>query len=215
MYQCEATSIEGFVQQLANLVAKGYRFYTSADVPEHKLPSAVDAKLIAHYQLDLSKWARSRRRKAGRASVAYLRFGRTFVIISTEGGHRFRDENHHALDIRRVPFRFHGYSVGSGKGSDGRFHASVSIHPDVFNELLAYFQGKALHRTAETLSRELRALRFSPFARVRRQYLRLLREVNLLRRVAGFELVPLSAIRLRRASVKVFFDATSEQREAA
>jgi hypothetical protein len=214
VYQCEATSIEGFVQQLANLVAKGYRFYVTAEVPEHKLPRAVDSKLIGLYKLDLTKWARYRRRKAGGASVAYLRYGRTFVLISTEGAHRFRDENPAALDIRREPIRFHGYSIGSGKGTDGRFHASVKIHADAFAELLAYFQGLALHRAAETLSREFQSLKFSPFARVRRQYLKLLREVNLLRTVAGFELVPLSALRLRRVPVKVYADPLEEKRAA-
>lgn len=54
----------------------------------------------------------------------------------------------------------------------------MKIHSDAFSEILAYFQGVALHRSVETLTLELRSLRFSPFARVRRQYLKLLREVK-------------------------------------
>jgi hypothetical protein len=212
MYRCEAVSVEGFVQQLANLVAKGYRYYIMAEIPARKDVAAVDAKLIHFYKLDLTKSARYRRKLAGRANVAYLRHGRTFVLICTEGLHRFHDENAHSLDIRREPIRFHGYSIGSGKGSDGRFHASVSIHADAFADLLALFKGLAVHRSAETLTREFQLIRFSPFARVRRQYLRLLREVNDIRRAAGFQPVPLSALKLRRIPVKVFavgeFDAS-------
>ena len=192
------------MQQLANLVAKGYRYYILADVPLRKDLAAVDAKLTHVYKLGLSKSARYRRKLAGRANVAYLRYGRVFVLIATEGAHRFIDENPQALDVRREPIRFHGYSIGSGKGSDGRFHASVMIHADAFAELLAFFKGLAVHRSVETLTREFQAIRFTPFARVRRQYLRLLREVNLLRTIAGFELVPLSALKLRRVPVKVF-----------
>jgi hypothetical protein len=206
MYQCEATSIEGFVQQLANLVAKGYRYYVMAEVPERKTVESIDAKLISLYRLDLKKSARYRRKLAGGANVAYLRFRRTFVLIATEGIHRFKNENPHALDIRREPILFHGYSVGSGKGSDGRFHASVMIHADAFSDLLALFKGLAVHRSAEALTQEFQSIRFSPFARVRRQYLRLLREVNELRKTAGFQPVPLSALNLRRMPVKVYAD---------
>jgi hypothetical protein len=167
---------------------------------------SVDSKLIHVYKLDLTKSARYRRKLAGRANVAYLRYDRTFVLMCTEGIHRFHEENPHALDIRREPIRFHGYSIGSGKGGDGRFHASVMIHADTFTELLALFRGLAVHRSVEKLTREFQSIRFSPFARVRRQYLRLLREVNDLRRAAGFQSVPISALKLRRQVVKVFSD---------
>lgn len=207
MYRCEAISVEGFVQQLANLVAKGYRYYITAEIPARKDVAAVDAKLINFYKLDLTKSARYRRKLAGRANVAYLRHGRKFVLICTDGLHRFHDENAHALDIRREPIRFHGYSIGSGKGSDGRFHASVMIHADAFAELLAMFKGLAVHRSVERLTHEFQSIRFSPFARVRRQYLRLLREVNEARKTAGFELVPLSSLKLRRLPVKVFTES--------
>jgi len=209
MYKCDATTVEGFVQQLANLVAKGYRYYVLASIPARKELAAVDAKLINLYKLDLTKSARYRRKLAGRANVAYLRYGQTFVLIGTEGLHRFYDENSHALDVRREPIRFHGYSIGSGKGGDGRFHASVMIHADAFTELLALFTGFAVHRSAETLVREFQSIQFSPFARIRRQYLRLLREVNELRHAAGFEPVPTSALRLRRLPVKVFRSESS------
>jgi hypothetical protein len=215
MYRCEATSIEGFVQQLANLVAKGYRFYVLAEVPERKTVASIDAKLIDLYKLDLTKSARFRRKQAGGANVAYLRYGRTFVLIATEGFHRVKIDNPNALDIRREPILFHGYSIGSGKGSDGRFHACVMIHADAFADLLAMFKGLAVHRSAEKLTREFQSIPYSPFARVRRQFLRLLREVNELRQTAGFQKLPYSVLKLRRVPVKVFRNENYEEKKAA
>ena len=66
-----------------------------------------------------------------------------------------------------------------------------------------------MHRSADNLAQEFQAIHFTPYARVRRQLLRLLREVNELRRAAGFEAVPMSALLLRRMPVKVFSDAAS------
>ena len=51
-YRCEATSVAGFVQQLAvAYVGRGYFFYIVGEIPERKDPHAVDEKLIAKYGL--------------------------------------------------------------------------------------------------------------------------------------------------------------------
>jgi hypothetical protein len=210
-YRCEAQSVEGFVQQLAaNLVNKGYRFYFAGRIPDKKNPAAVDAKLIEHYGLGLSKFQRARRKKNGHASVAYLRHGRLYVLLATAGHHKIFSE-HAMRDVRREPLVCHGYSIGCGKGSDGKHHASVKIEAGAFDELLAYFTGIAAHRSAETLAAELQRIRFEPYARVRRQLLRLLREVNTRRLAAGFDLVPFTALRLRRVVVKVFGEAVGDR----
>ena len=61
MYRCVATSIEGFVQQLAvGYVTHGYWFYVSGWIPEGKDPLKTDAKLIERYGIDVSKWTRCR-----------------------------------------------------------------------------------------------------------------------------------------------------------
>ncbi|HET7057990.1 MAG TPA: hypothetical protein VFI05_04615, partial [Nitrospiraceae bacterium] len=65
-YRCEAASIEGFVQHLAcNLVNKGYWFFVTGHIPARKDPAVVDRKLIDLYGLELSKWARARRKARG------------------------------------------------------------------------------------------------------------------------------------------------------
>ena len=49
-YRVEATTVEGFVQQLAvAYVQRGYVFYVTGDRPGRKDPAAVDAKLLAKY----------------------------------------------------------------------------------------------------------------------------------------------------------------------
>lgn len=203
-YRCEAASVNGFVQQLAcNLVNKGYWFYVVGEVPPKKDPAAVDAKLIAMYNLDQSKWARARRKAKGLANVAYLRYGRFFLLLATAGEHILYEREMAVRDIRRQPIRFHGYSIGCGRGSDGRYHASVRIDPDTFNEVRAYLLGLAAHRSPKHLEHHLEdVFPFMPYARVRRQILRLVREANEIRRKAGFQSV--SAPNLRRKIVRPF-----------
>ena len=213
MYRCEALSAEAFVQQLAcNLVNHGYWFYTVGLVPPGKDLQAVDRKLIEGYGLELSKWQRARRKANGHAKLSYLRHERFFVLLATAGEHIFYRREGRVRDIRREPIVFDGYSIGCSKGSDGRYHASVKIHADTFNERRAYLLGLALHRSADNLARELESVRFTPYARVRRQLLRLLREVNDTRREAGFAAVSMSALRLRRVPVKVFDDLNTQSK---
>lgn len=205
MYRCEATSVVGFVQQLAcNLVNHGYWFYTVGTIPPGKEPRTIDGKLIDGYGLELSKWQRARRKANGHAKLSYLRHDRFFILIATEGEHVFYRREGKVRDVRREPIVFNGYSIGCSKGSDGRYHASVKIATDRFNDTRAYLLGLALHRSTGAMASEFSKLTFEPYARVRRQLLRLLREVNEARASSGFEAVPLSAIRLRRYPVKVF-----------
>ena len=204
MYRCVAQSVEGFVQQLAvAYVSRGYWFYVTGRVPDKKNPALIDAKLIDRYGIRASKWQRARRKRAGVANLQYLRHGRFFVILATHGTqHFFQDEPFR--DIREDPIAFHGYSIGCAKGVDGRWHASVRIHADVYRSLRDYFLDLAAHRTAESLARELQNVPFAPFARVRRQMLNVLRAVNRQRRTAGLEPVPVTAIRTRRTPVQPF-----------
>ncbi len=70
MYRCEATTVGGFVQQLAvAYVQHGYWFYVTGQVPERKCPLAVDAKLLDRYEIAISKGARARRKRAGGAQL--------------------------------------------------------------------------------------------------------------------------------------------------
>ena len=209
MYRSTATSIEGFVQQLAvGYITHGYWFYVTGTIPEHKEPSTVDAKLIARYGIARSKWTRCRRKRAGLANVQYLRHGRFFILIATSGEHPFfAAEAARLRDVREYPVQFHGYSIGCRLGRDGRrYHASVRIGRAAYRALKAQFEHAATRRSTEELRRELRTLPFSPFAPVRRQFCALLRAINGHRKTAGLELLSWDALRLRRRSIKPFGD---------
>lgn len=131
MYRCEATSVEGFIQQLAvGYIARGYWFYVACRIPAGKDPRLVDAKLIERYGLDLSRWSRARRRRQGEAAVQYLRYRRFFVLIATPGRHVFFEREPDFRDIRERPTSFAGYSIGCRPGHDGRLHASVRLADD-------------------------------------------------------------------------------------
>ena len=207
VYRCVATSVAGFVQQLAvAYVANGYWFYVTGRVPDHKDPATVDAKIIRQYGIAISKWTRTRRKRAGQANVQYLRYDRFFVIMATHGQHPFfAAEGKRIRDIRRKPLHLVGYAIGCRKGRDGRrWHPSVRLERGVFRALKARFTQIAVHRSVEDLCRELRALDFEPYAPVRDQLRGLLRAVNHRRKTAGLELLPHTTLRLRRRPVKPF-----------
>lgn len=201
LYQCEALTVEGFIQQLAvSYVSNGYFFYVMGSVPEGKDPRRVDAKLIDRYGVGVSKWSRARRKRAGAANIQYLRHGRLFVLLATHGEHTFFAEEGAAVrDVRRVPLKAFGYAV-----SYKARHVHVRIERDEMKRLVAHFLELAKHRKAETVSAELSNLPFEPYAPVRRQLLQVLRAVNRARRAMGYELVPLDALRFRRRIVRPF-----------
>jgi hypothetical protein len=209
MYRCEAASIEGFIQQLAvSYVGQGYWFYVSGVVPDRKNPRAVDAKLMTRYGVDISKWARARRKVGGLANVHYIRHDRFWVLLATKGSHRFFSDEPNFKDIREKPLKFEGYSISYKHGADGKWHPSIRLHPDRYRELKAYFLDLATHRSAERLAIEFQSLRLVPYAPVRRQLLDILRAVNRCRCVAGFEPLPTSMLRLRKWVIRPFADST-------
>ena len=205
MYRCEATSIEGFVQQLAvSYVGNGYWFYVAGSVPEGKDPSSVDAKLIERYGIDISKWTRARRKKLGLASVQYLRFARFFVLLATGGEHPFFAEEAGIRDVRRFPIRFAGYSVSFRKGRDEKWHPSVRIDAVEYRFLKREFLGISLTAPLETLIGRFQRLKFASYAPVRNQYYELWRAINKRRRSGALELLPEYVIPKSRPIVSPF-----------
>lgn len=207
MYPCVCSSVAGFIQQLSvSYVSNGYVFYVTGVVPEAKDPARVDAKLIDLYGIDISKWSRARRKKAGIANVQYLRLDRLFVILATHGAHEFFEhEGDRVRDLRRVPLKAFGYAVTQKKG-----HAHVRIEREEFKRLQAYFLNRALHRRGEEIGRELTSLRFEPYAPVRRQLLQLVRCLNGVRRLRGFDAIPFDVLRGRRRIVRPFGQSPSD-----
>ncbi len=206
-YRCVATSVAGFVQQLAVCyVGRGYYFYVQGGIPAQKDPAAIDRKLVERYGIAVSKWTRCRRRKRGHASVQYLRHGEFFVLLATHGEHPFfGSEGTLVRDIRRHPLRFMGYAIGCRPArGGGPLHASVRIERGEFAALKAHLGRMAVHRSVDDLCRILGSLHYEPYAPVRDQLRILVRSINRRRKAAGLEPVPSGTLRQRRKPVRPF-----------
>jgi fucose permease len=70
--------------------------------------------------------------------------------------------------------------------------------------LKAYFLDLAVRRKAGTLEQMIAGLPFEPYAPVRRQLLNLVRAMNKARKVAGFESLSFSCVRMKRCIVRPF-----------
>jgi hypothetical protein len=204
-YRCDVPTIEGFVQQLAvSYVAHGYWFYVTGLVPDGTDPAYIDDLLISKYQIDVSKFVRARRKAAGLANIQYLRHRSFYVLLATAGEHRYYlsreagGEGTWIRDIQRVPLKFASYAISYAHG-----HVSVRIERETYQDLKAYFAGRALW-AREKLAAELHSLLFEPYVPIRKQFFGLLGEVNRRRTAAGFEPVPASCLRLRRRPIKPF-----------
>lgn len=214
IYRCEATTIAGFIQQLAvQYIASGYYFYVTGIVPARKDPSGVDSKLISKYGIAVSKWTRSRRKAAGLANVHYLRHGRFWVLVATRGkGHAFFTEERTSMkDVREEPIKFGSYAVSARWWEKrGRWVAHVGIERGFYKELKAHLVGLALRRSSSQLERDFLGMPFEPYAPVRRQVVTIWKAVNARRRVAGLPLLSKDCLRLRRRILRPFEEVNRE-----
>ena len=206
MYRCVATSIEGFVQQVAcSYLVNGYVFYVRGVVPEGKESETVDAKLIEKYAVDRSKWGRSVDVQNGVARMQYIRHERTFLLMATHGTHRFfENEGDSVRDARKVPIKYAGYSISYRKGQDAKYHPHVRIERSQLAMLKQHFRQLAIRPPTERIARELSALPFEPYAPIRRQLLELLRAVNKVRKQQAYPEIPHKVLRFRRRIVQPF-----------
>ena len=160
-------------------------FLSPESFRSERIQNRTDQTIIDKYSIDISKWARARRKRIGLANVHYLRFERFFVIIATKGEHRFFESESGIRDVRRDSITFRGYSIGYKRDVRGVFHPSVRIHPNAYRDLKGYFEERSAKASAEDLSREFERVRFEPYAPVRTQLMCILRSVNFLRAQAG------------------------------
>jgi len=218
-YRAEATSVEGFVQQIACCYLRhGYWFYVSGWIPQGKDPKAVDDKLIAKYGIAVSESTRARRKQAGKANLQYIRHERFFVILATKGEHQFFEEEGNLIrDIRRVPLKFAGYSISYRRGGrtreglpDSKWHAHVEIDRRQLLDMKAWLVEHAMHSSTAAVAKALYTLPVESYAPVRRQLLILLRQVNESRRHSGQAPVPVEVLPLRRKVVRPFANRSSE-----
>jgi len=212
MYRCSTTSVAGFIQQLAVCyVGRGYWFYVTGQIPEHKDPSAVYRKLIAHYGIDLSKYQRHRRKREHKANLQYIRYQHFFALLATPGQHPFFDEEKTVIrDIRKSPLLFAGHAISYKQN-----HPHVRIAKDAYQELRAYLLNIACHASHETMEKILITAPYEVYAPVRKQLLSIAEAVNQARKKA--RLAPITIERIRHKKRRVFqsFAVPSEKTQTA
>jgi hypothetical protein len=208
-YSCEAVSVEGFIQQLAvGYLKNHYRYYVMGFLRSAKDPREIDRKLIETYRIDIDKWERHRRKRAGLANLQYLRHERTFLLLATgpERTHPFFEREVEIRDAHEVPIKYAGYEISY---RDGRVW--VRIERMIYNRLKAYFAEVATKRSVVDLVKEFRELPFEPYRPVRYQLFRILDEVNRIRKRAGNRgMVPQTAIRQKRRICRPFESLPAE-----
>lgn len=204
MYRCEATSVTGFIQQLACVYLRsGYVRAACGILPEGKDAASFDRKQIERYELDeTTARMRWQRRRAGLARVQYLRHDRVFAILATDGEHDLfeREEGRIARDLRKRPLLAFGYSLRMGSG-----HVQVRIADIEYHA----FAAEVLHlarreRTPDKIAGLFRRLPYESYAPIRGQLFGLLATVNRERTRAGVALVPADAVRKHRRIVRPF-----------
>lgn len=200
-YRCEATSVDGFIQQLAvQYVTHGYFYFVTGRVPPGKDPERVDRKLLERYGIERSKWSRARRKQGGGANLHYLRHGDFFVLVATEGAHQFFEaERTQVRDLRKTWLKAFHYEVGYRNG-----HALVRIERGEYRRLKAHFLELSVHRSASDLAEKVFRLPYAPYQPVYRQIRRMVWELNRRRKAAGYEPVRLSCVRKLRKVVRPF-----------
>ena len=231
MYPHRFTNIHEFVQRVAlDIVQYGYWFYVTGTVPDGRDPAEVDAKLLAKYDIDVSKWTRARRKKKGQANIHYVRHQNFFVMLASKGAHQWfaeeewgsdelrRLHGRRIQDVRHKPITHGGYTISYKDCSGtGRGHVAVRIHPDEYRALKDYMLELSCRRSVAKLSEEFRFFPFEPYAGVRQQRWNILRAVNGKRRQAGFEPIDPVVLRKKRRIFKLAkpINAGLEVEEAA
>lgn len=205
MYRCVATTVEGFIQQVAvSYVLQGYFYYVLGEVPKGKEAEELDSKIRSRYALDVSKWVRARRRRRGQASIQYLRYRRAFVLLATDAADEPYKLEGACQDIREAPLRLFGYEIGCYQRGSGRWHPSVRVERASWRRIVRWFRRRAVSCAAGRLESWINRLPFAPFAPVRGQVLSLLVAINRKRKRASLPLLCGACVRRMRKPVKVF-----------
>ena len=220
-YRCEATSLQGFIKQLAVTYVGRSRcfFYVTGSVSPRLSPAEHDRRLIDKYSVDISRFTRSRRKRAGIAPVHYLRYGSFWVLLCGKGKHRFFDSHRHFdagagdrvpmyRDLRKEPlkvwFDCHGERLAYAI-SYSNDKARVQIERRSYLVLKSYFVDIATKRSTDELIDAFWRIPFEPYGRVIYQLFCIKRAVDRARKVAGLPgPLPNDAIPTRRRPVTVF-----------
>ena len=221
-YQCVARNEAAFVQQLVRYANSGYRFYVVGIISDRKPAEHVDARLIEKFDIDKSSQARSRAKKRGEANLQYIRLGSLWVMLATEGKHRFFDDNRSKSgdkqwhDLRCKALKVGPYAISSkldggwkkGASKLKRYRTRVTLTREAYKELIAFYEDKAVHWSRENLETRFEALgqQYLAYRPIREQLIHLVKRVNRNRKLSGYEVIPYSCLKMPSCvrTIKVF-----------
>jgi hypothetical protein len=210
-YHAEATSVAGFLQVLcANYLPASCVFYSQGLLKPHMNVSAIDADIIARYEIAISKHARCWRKRQGIAAVHLLRYRLFYLILASEGRHCFFERETNIKDARTSPIHLGDYAVSVQDG-----HSCVRLAPQTEQTLRDRFLGLACVRSAAALAREFHDLPYLPYKPVVWQELKILRAVNAKRDAGGKGLIAEKCIRRCRPIVRPFDRANADYDRSA
>lgn len=179
-------SIGEFIRRIAiDSVRYGYVRYVVREIPEGKNTLAIDNKLRAHYKITSCRTTRMRRRQKQQAVLQYVRYGRQFVLLATEGKHD-EFERLKFYDCRIAPIQVYSYSIGLKNGV-----VRVCIRHEVWSGTIKHFERLALH-DIDKVEKKLHALPYCHFPGVVRQKQQLVSMINQKRSRAGLPTVALT-----------------------
>lgn len=178
-----------------NLMPKGYYFYTSFLIPQHKDPVLTDAKLTLMYDTMLTKSQTARRKKANRCSVKYVRCGRLCFLFATHGKGLFFEREKNIRDARSAPVGFGPYSIGVNRGTG---KTTCHLHRNVLNRLKRFILEWATRREVSWWERWFHRWPFPAFKGVRDQLFTLLRFLNACRKDFRLPVVDWKACDIRK-----------------
>lgn len=174
--RCEVETLGAFLKRIStDALRHGYYRYAVRRIPENKEPSSIDQKLIDIYGVTRCRMTRLRQRQKGFASVQYVRFRHSFVLLATEGKHDVFDKIY-SLDARVRPIAIDCYTIGF-RGST----VCVKVANIEWKKVENRFHKTALHDRS-MLEYRLTHLPYYLFPGVEAQYRKLLRSINKRRR---------------------------------
>jgi hypothetical protein len=181
--RCEAPTLGDFLYRIAlGGFHFGYFRYALRTIPQGKDLGAIDRKLIALYGVTSCRTKRLRQRRAGFASIQYVRFGHTFILMATEGEHS-EFSKVRSFDVRRAPLHYRSYTVGY-KGD----RVSVRISKQVWKKVETYHLTYAIG-DKEKIEQKLLSLPYYRFPGVTAQIKKLSSAINQRRKQAGLNLI--------------------------
>ncbi len=172
-------SFGDFLRRIAfDYVRHGYHRYVIRKIPEGKDLEAIDEKLCRTYDVTSCRTKRMRMRQQGLATIQYLRWRHTFVLLATDGHHE-AFQGLKSYNIREVPIHLGSYSIGL-QGNK----VSIQVAQRAWNRVIRCIRPIELDNQ-DKVEKVLAALPFYNFPGVVTQKRKLLRQLNRRRKQAG------------------------------